>query len=352
MFMELCRGGDLLHYVRRRRKLDETTAKVIFVQIVRGLEYIHSKNVMHRDIKLENILLDNLGQVKICDFGVSKVLEFPDSKVAECCGTPAYMAPEVVLTSQEFLDKKQKSNKRKRDPKPYGKECDIWSLGVVLYALLYGQLPFRGASAREIKDRVVKGDFFQKKTISDEANSLIKSILVADLNKRLSISEILNHDWLKSVPDRDQIRIFNALEVEQMQRDFFFIESPDDWPQEFINNVNKEEHEDLFEFTYGNLNTTQSDYKKDVSDQSEILAPFNSSQSAEDITKPEIKKSVLVDKIPIFKPQDVMVFGRITKRINRNYERNFNQELDMGIRVDINYSMEERPTNDFVPQNL
>ena len=187
MFMELCRGGDLLHYVRRRRKLDENTAKVIFVQIVRGLQYIHSKNVMHRDIKLENILLDNLGQVKICDFGVSKVLEFPDSKVAECCGTPAYMAPEVVLTSQEFLDKKQKSNKRKRDPKPYGKECDIWSLGVVLYALLYGQLPFRGASAREIKDRVVKGDFFQKKTISDEANSLIKSILVADLNKRLSI---------------------------------------------------------------------------------------------------------------------------------------------------------------------
>jgi len=62
---------------------------------------------MHRDIKLENILLDNLGQVKICDFGVSKVLEFPDSKVAECCGTPAYMAPEVVLTSQEFLVKKQ-----------------------------------------------------------------------------------------------------------------------------------------------------------------------------------------------------------------------------------------------------
>jgi len=221
-----------------------------------------------------------------------------------------------------------------------------------LYALLYGQLPFRGASAREIKDRVVKGDFFQKKTISDEANSLIKSILVADLDKRLTITEILSHDWLKSVPDRDRVRIFNESEVEQMQRDYFFIETPDDWPQEFINNVNKEEHEDLFEFTYGNLNTTQSEYKKDVSDQSEILAPFNSSQSAEDITKPEIKKSVLVDKIPIFKPQDVMVFGRITKRINRNYERNFNQELDMGIRVDINYSMEERPTNDFVPQNL
>jgi hypothetical protein len=154
------------------------------------------------------------------------------------------------------------------------------------------------------------------------------------------------------VPESDQVRIFNADEIEQMQRDYFFIETPDDWPQEFINKVNKEEHEDLFEFTYRNLNTTQSDYKKDVSDQSEILAPFNSSQSAEDITKPEIKKSVLVDKIPIFKPQDVMVFGRITKRINRNYERNFNQELDMGIRVDINYSMEERPTNDFVPQNL
>lgn len=73
--IELCAGGDLLNYVRRRRRLKEDVAKVIFKQIIEGLGYCHSKNILHRDIKLDNILLDSLGEVKICDFGVSKIVK-------------------------------------------------------------------------------------------------------------------------------------------------------------------------------------------------------------------------------------------------------------------------------------
>ena len=93
--IELCAGGDLLNYVRRRRRLKEDVAKVVFKQIVEGLAYCHSKNILHRDIKLDNILLDADGEVKICDFGVSKIVKRGEI-MTEQCGTPAYIAPEIL----------------------------------------------------------------------------------------------------------------------------------------------------------------------------------------------------------------------------------------------------------------
>lgn len=93
--MEVCGGGDLLTYVRRRRKLKEDVARHLFRQILQGLQYIHSQRVLHRDIKLDNVLLTSQGHVKICDFGVSKLVTKPGEAMFEQCGTPAYIAPEV-----------------------------------------------------------------------------------------------------------------------------------------------------------------------------------------------------------------------------------------------------------------
>jgi serine/threonine protein kinase len=93
--IELCAGGDLLNYVRKRRRLKEDVAKCIFKQIIEGLAYCHSKSILHRDIKLDNILLDSEGEVKICDFGVSKIVK-PGEIMTEQCGTPAYIAPEIL----------------------------------------------------------------------------------------------------------------------------------------------------------------------------------------------------------------------------------------------------------------
>ena len=130
--MEVCGGGDLLTYVRRRRKLKEETARFLFKQIVTGLAYCHTKNVLHRDIKLDNILLTSRGDVKICDFGVSKLVT-PGETMTEQCGTPAYIAPEVFKNNgyKDFAS-------------------DIWSAGVVLYAMLFGAVPVKASNMAEL----------------------------------------------------------------------------------------------------------------------------------------------------------------------------------------------------------
>lgn len=94
--MELCAGGDLLNYVRKRRRLKEPLAKFVFMQIVSGLHYCHLNRILHRDIKLDNILLDAYGHVKICDFGVSKIVRAGE-RIKDQCGTPAYIAPEILV---------------------------------------------------------------------------------------------------------------------------------------------------------------------------------------------------------------------------------------------------------------
>ena len=147
--MELCAGGDLLSYVRRRRHLKESVAKFIFWQIIRGIQYCHNKNIIHRDIKLENILLDARGQVKICDFGVSRVVE-PGDVIRDKTGTPAYIAPEIL---------------KKLGYQGFG--VDIWSAGVVLYAMLSGTVPFKANNMQVLHKLIMKGEFSKIKDISN-----------------------------------------------------------------------------------------------------------------------------------------------------------------------------------------
>lgn len=128
--IELCSGGDLFSYIKKRRRLKEDIARFFFKQLIEGLAYIHNaKKVVHRDIKLENILLDATGNVKICDFGVSRQLRYDHTVMKEQCGTPAYIAPEILL-----------------DKGYTGYKVDMWCAGVCLYAMLIGSVPFKAST--------------------------------------------------------------------------------------------------------------------------------------------------------------------------------------------------------------
>lgn len=177
--MEVCGGGDLLTYVRKRRKLKEPIARHLFAQIVSGMNYCHRKNVLHRDIKLDNILLNSQGNVKICDFGVSKLVKNGET-MKEQCGTPAYIAPEV-FENKGYI----------------GYASDVWSAGVVLFAMLYGAVPFKATNMTDLYRQVLQSSPTYKTDISDEAISLLKAILTRNPKERLTCDQIINHPWMK-----------------------------------------------------------------------------------------------------------------------------------------------------------
>ncbi len=177
--MEYAAGGDLLKYVRAKGPLPEREARTIFRQVVYGLGHIHARGVLHRDIKLDNILLDNDGGVKICDFGVSKIISRFDM-IKEQCGTPAYIAPEVI--SDEGYS---------------GFYIDHWSLGVLLYAMLCASVPFKAKNMKELLQVIRTTPVSFPVPISEPAAQLITSLLRIDPVERLSIPEILAHPWMQ-----------------------------------------------------------------------------------------------------------------------------------------------------------
>jgi len=149
--MEYAGGGDLLRLIKRKGRLEESDSKYIFKQIVYGVAHIHCRSVIHRDIKLDNILLDSEKGVKICDFGVSKITK-KGQIIKEQCGTPAYLAPEII------------------EDKGYeGFYVDIWSLGVLLYAMLTGTVPFKAPNLDDLHKLILAGEFKIPDCVSSDA---------------------------------------------------------------------------------------------------------------------------------------------------------------------------------------
>lgn len=185
---EFVRGGDLFDYITQspNGQLHEVVAREVLAQLIEGVTVLHEHNIIHRDLKPENILMvnprDEPIEIKIADFGLAT---FYDENVplVKNCGTTGYTAPEVLSKL------------------PYGKACDMWSIGVILYASLHGYLPFHGADSEEMKKKILIGDYrFSRRTvISSEAKSLIKELLSMNPRKRPTIQSIKTHPWFKGV---------------------------------------------------------------------------------------------------------------------------------------------------------
>ncbi|CAK5262258.1 unnamed protein product [Mycena citricolor] len=174
---ELCLGGELFDYLVEKGRLAEDETKVIFGQLCLAVAYLHDKGIVHRDLKLENVLLDERCRVKLGDFGFTR--EFERGAYMETfCGTTGYASPEM-LEGRKYL----------------GPEVDVWSLGVILYVLLTGTLPFDDDDEDIMRKKIIVGEFEDPEWLSEDSRDLIKNILQRDPVKRLAIPQILSHPW-------------------------------------------------------------------------------------------------------------------------------------------------------------
>lgn len=185
--LELVTGGELFDKIVSEGRFSEEMARFYFKQLVEGVAYCHSLGVCHRDLKPENLLLDEQGNLKISDFGLSALyVGDADGDGASrtellhtTCGTPNYVAPEVLA-----------------DRGYEGKKADVWSIGVILYVLLAGFLPFDESTIVALFAKIQAADFTYPSWFSAEVRSLLDSILVADPKQRVTLADVSAHSWV------------------------------------------------------------------------------------------------------------------------------------------------------------
>ncbi|XP_014278384.1 cAMP-dependent protein kinase catalytic subunit alpha [Halyomorpha halys] len=174
--------GDLFKQLRKNRKFKETVSRFYGAQVVLALEYLHYLSVVHRDIKPENILLQNNGYIKLTDFGLSKRIH--EKRTYTFCGTPEYVAPEVILH------------------KGYGTSVDWWSFGVLLYELTSGSTPFKALHCLETYGKIITATYTNPPYFTQQLDDLVENLLQVDLSKRFGnlksgSDDIKNHLWFQ-----------------------------------------------------------------------------------------------------------------------------------------------------------
>ena len=305
--------GDLLGFIRKRGKLSEPITKVIFKQIMEGLKYIHKKKIVHRDIKLDNILIDLSNTVKICDFGVSKKINKGDI-MYDHCGTPAYIAPEIF---------------KNRGYEGYS--CDIWSAGVTLYYMLGGVQPFCADSMKDLEKIILEGKYDKLEGVSNEANDLIDKMLQLDPKKRLTDDEILNHPWIVNINLNHRSKLSLFTDAEKILLSKFNVDYLTSDKSELIEN-----------FTLKYLETNK-DSKDEGNTKSVIFAPYNSYIESNDEDNMENEDKIKLKKKKKREPfeeeiiyqelkvrNDICKFGYRVHQANIQYELSNNKDFDNG----------------------
>ncbi|KAH9623959.1 hypothetical protein KSS87_016218 [Heliosperma pusillum] len=182
MVLEYVHGGELFDKIASRGKLPEKEGRRLFQQLVDGVGYCHDKGVFHRDLKLENILIDGKGNIKVSDFGLSALPQHSgsDGLLHTTCGSPNYVAPEI-LANRGYN----------------GSTADVWSCGVILYVILTGYLPFDDRNLAVLYQKITRGDVQIPKWLSPGAQKMIRKILDPNPVTRLTIAEIKVDEWFR-----------------------------------------------------------------------------------------------------------------------------------------------------------
>uniref|UniRef100_A0A8C6PA98 non-specific serine/threonine protein kinase n=1 Tax=Nothobranchius furzeri TaxID=105023 RepID=A0A8C6PA98_NOTFU len=188
--MEYVNGGELFFHLSRERVFSEDRTRFYGAEIVSALDYLHSAKIVYRDLKLENLMLDKDGHIKITDFGLCKEGITDTATMKTFCGTPEYLAPEVL------------------EDNDYGRAVDWWGLGVVTYEMMCGRLPFYNQDHEKLFELILMEEIKFPRTLSADAKSLLSGLLIKDPNKRLGggpddAKEIMRHSFFGSVDWQD-----------------------------------------------------------------------------------------------------------------------------------------------------
>ena len=179
--LEYCKGGELFDYIVKNKRLKEGEACIFFQQIINGVEYLHNQGIIHRDLKPENLLLDYKNNIKISDFGLSTFFS-KNNFLQTACGTPFYAPPEMLEGLQYN-----------------GESSDIWSCGIILYAMLCGTLPFSESKEEIIVKKIKAHDYIIPNYLSKEAQDILYHILKVNPDERFTIDNIKQHPWFNLV---------------------------------------------------------------------------------------------------------------------------------------------------------
>ncbi|XP_037994513.1 serine/threonine-protein kinase BRSK2 isoform X3 [Motacilla alba alba] len=204
LVLEHVSGGELFDYLVKKGRLTPKEARKFFRQIISALDFCHSHSICHRDLKPENLLLDEKNNIRIADFGMAS-LQVGDSLLETSCGSPHYACPEVI-----------------RGEKYDGRKADVWSCGVILFALLVGALPFDDDNLRQLLEKVKRGVFHMPHFIPPDCQNLLRGMIEVDASKRLTLEHIQKHIWYiggknepepeQPIPRKVQIRSLPSLE--------------------------------------------------------------------------------------------------------------------------------------------
>ncbi|XP_006806216.1 RAC-gamma serine/threonine-protein kinase [Neolamprologus brichardi] len=188
--MEYVNGGELFFHLSRERVFSEDRTRFYGAEIVSALDYLHSAKIVYRDLKLENLMLDKDGHIKITDFGLCKEGITDTATMKTFCGTPEYLAPEVL------------------EDNDYGRAVDWWGLGVVTYEMMCGRLPFYNQDHEKLFELILMEEIKFPRTLSADAKSLLSGLLIKDPNKRLGggpddAKEIMRHSFFGTIDWQD-----------------------------------------------------------------------------------------------------------------------------------------------------
>ncbi|BGP24299.1 hypothetical protein Rt10032_c03g1575 [Rhodotorula toruloides] len=218
MQLELCARGSLLDLLRARKRFSEPESRFYLTQLVGAVDYLHSNSVIHRDLKLGNLMVDGNMNLKVGDFGLAALVKFPGDRKKTICGTPNYIAPEILFESKGT---------------GHSFEVDIWSIGVILYTLLIGKPPFQTKDVKNIYRKIRDNayTFPTDHSLSPESTSLISSILQPDPLSRPSLPSILSSEWFITgpFPSRLSSRALDPERAKEMCEEWRYMTKRQSW---------------------------------------------------------------------------------------------------------------------------